>query len=402
MAQNATLSKRPQIAVLANTYKFHLHTQHIIDRILDGYGFGGVYRHSPLEVVSIFVEQRGEGDLVPERAKRHPGMKVCSSVADALTRGTGKLAVDGIVYIGEQGNYPRNKKGQTEYPRYQFFQKVVEVFRSSGRTVPYFNDKHLSWNWDWAKDMYDTSRKMGFPLMAGSSLPVTWRMPQVEMPLGASIREAICIAFGGVDSYDVHALEAIQCMVERRKGGETGVDWLQAYRGDNFWKAHEQGLWSPALFKAALCRSETLKSGRESFTGVYPTLQEMKALARDPVAYHYQYKDGLRCTIILMNGLVQDFNFAAAIEGQPKPFSTMMYLSKEAEAATIESYFNPLVHFIEQFMQTGKEPYPVERVLLCTGLVCAGVDSLFQGQQRLQTPQLAIQYKPGKSSLRTT
>ena len=80
----------------------------------------------------------------------------------------------------------------------------------------------------------------------------------------------------------------------------------------------------------------------------------------------------------------------------------MMYLSKEAEAATIESYFNPLVHYIEEFMQTGKERYPVERVLLCTGLVCAGVDSLFQQQQRLQTPQLAIRYKPGKSCLRTT
>jgi hypothetical protein len=276
------------------------------------------------------------------------------------------------------------------------------VFRSSGRTVPYFNDKHLSWKWEWAKEMYDTSKQMGFPFMAGSSLPVTWRMPQVEMPSGASVQEAMCVAFGGVDSYDVHALEAVQCMVERRKGGETGVEWLQAYRGDNFWKAHEQGVWSPALFKAALCRSETLKSAREGFTSVFPTVAQMKTLVKDPVAYRYQHKDGLVCTIMLMNGLVQDFTFAAAINGQPKPFSTMMYLSKDAEAATIETYFNPLVHFIEQFMQTGKEQYPLERVLLCTGLVCAGVDSLFAGQKRLQTPNLAISYKPAKSSLRTT
>src|SRR5260221_9121669 len=402
MPQNRISEKRCRIGVLANTYKTHLHTQHIVDRILDGYGFGGVYHRSPMDVVSIFVEQRDEGDLTVQRAKQHPGMKIYPTVADALARGTGKLAVDGVVYIGEQGNYPRNEKGQTLYPRYQFFEKVVEVFRSSGRTVPYFTDKHLSWNWEWAKDMYDTSRKMGFPLMAGSSLTVTWRMPQVEMPLGASIREAMCVAYGGVDSYDIHAVEALQCMVERRKGGETGVEWLQAYRGDNFWKAHEQGVWSHELFKAALCRSKTLRSGRESFTGAYPTLQEMKALARNPVAYHYQHKDGLRSTIMLMSGLVEDFNFAAAIDGQPKPFSTMMYLSKAPQLATLESYFNPLVHYIEQFMQTGNEPFPVERVLLATGLVCAGVDSLFQGQQRLQTPQLAIRYKPAKSSLRTT
>jgi hypothetical protein len=398
MAQNATSSKRPQIAVVANIYKRRLHTQHIVDRILEGYGWGGVYHHSPLDVVSMYVEQRGEGDLVPERAKRHPGMKVYPTVAQALTRGTGKLAVDGIIYIGEQGGYPRNEKGQTEYPRYQFFQQVVDVFRSSGRSVPYFTDKHLSWNWDWAKDMYDTSRRMGFPLMAGSSAPVRWRIPSVEMPLGAPIREAVCVAFGGLDSYDIHALETIQSMVERRKGGETGVEWLQAYRGDNFWKAHEQGVWSPALFKAALCRSHTLTPGRESFTNVYPTLPQMKALARDPVAYHYQHTDGLRSTMMLMNGLLQDFNFAAAIEGQPRPFSTQVYASRELENATLENYFSPLVHYIEQMMLTGKEPYPAERTLLTTGLVCAGIDSLFQGQQRLRTPQLAIGYEPGEST----
>lgn len=402
MAQTATPVRRPQIAVLANIYKTHLHTQHIVDRILDGYGWGGVFYHPKLDVVSLFVEQRGEGDLVPERAKRHPGMKVYPTVAQALTRGTGKLAVDGVVYIGEQGTYPHNEKGQTEYPRYQFFEQVIDVFRNSGRSVPYFNDKHLSWNWAWAKDMYDTSRQMGFPLMAGSSLPVTWRIPSVDLPLGARVREAMCVAFGGLDSYDIHALDTIQCMVERRAGGETGVEWVQAYRGENFWKAHEQGVWSPALFKAALCRSHTLTPGRRSFTDVFPTLQEMKALTRDPVAYHYRHTDGVRCTMMLMNGLVEDFNFAATIEGQPNPFSTMMYLSRRTESATLEAYFNPLVHYIEQMMLSGKEPYPVERVLLTTGLLCSGIDSLFQGQERVHTPQLAIHYQPGASTLRRT
>ena len=380
MAQEVTKpSKRPQIAVLANIYKYHLHTQHIIDRLLDGYGYGGLYRHPQLDIVSIFVEQRGDGDLVPERAKRHPKMKVYNSVADALTLGTGKLAVDGVVYIGEQGNYPRNEKGQTEYPRHRFFEEVVNVFRASGRTVPYYSDKHLSWNWDWAKDMYDTSRKMGFPFMAGSSLPVTWRIPQVDTPLGAPIREGISVAFGSVDSYDIHALEGLQCLVERRRGGETGVKWLQAYRGDNFWKAHEAKVWSPALFKAAICRSFTRSPARTGFTDVYPTLQQMKELARDPVAYHYEHNDGMRCTIMLLNGLVEDFNFALDIEGHTRPFSLLEYLSRLNRGATLESYFSPLAYYIEQLMLTGKEPYPVERVLLATGILCAGVEQSLSG-----------------------
>jgi len=118
--------------------------------------------------------------------------------------------------------------------------------------------------------MYDTSRQMGFPLMAGSSLPVTWRMPQVEMPLGAEIREAMCVAYGNVDSYDIHALEAVQCMVERRKGARRESNGCRRIAGDSFWKAHEEGVWSPELFKTALCRSETLRCGREGFTGAYP------------------------------------------------------------------------------------------------------------------------------------
>ncbi len=135
--------------------------------------------------------------------------------------------------MGEHGNYPHNEKDQHLYPRYEFFQQIVKVFESSGRSVPVFNDKHLSWNWDWARQMYDTSRRMEFAFMAGSSLPVTWRTPSVEMPSGARVREAVSVGYGGVDSYDFHGLETLQCMVERRKGGESGVKWIQAYRGED-------------------------------------------------------------------------------------------------------------------------------------------------------------------------
>ena len=159
--------------------------------------------------------------------------------------------------------------------------------------------------------MYSISQELGFAFMAGSSLPVTWRTPAVDMPLGARIDEAVCVAVGGVDSYDFHTLETLQCMVERRQGGETGVRWLEAFRGDRFWQAHSDGLWSRELFEAALCRSHTLTPARSGFNNPFPTIDEMKRLVEDPVAYHYELLDGLRCTMILFNGLVQDFNFAA-------------------------------------------------------------------------------------------
>jgi hypothetical protein len=188
-------------------------------------------------------------------------------------------------------------------------------------------------------------------------------------------------------------------MVERRKGGETGVEWLQTYRDDSFWTAYQQGVWSQALVKAALCRSSTLAPASSSFTDMFTTIEQMRALVPDPVAYHYQHRDGLRCTMLLMNGLVRDFTFAAAIEGQAKPFSTQMYLPMPDGRTTLASFFSPLVYNAEQMFLTGKAQYPIERTLLTSGLLIAGVDSAHQNMQRLQTPNLAaVNYQPNPES----
>jgi hypothetical protein len=261
-----------------------------------------------------------------------------------------------------------------------------------------FNDKHLSWKWEWAKKMYDTSKEMGFPYMAGSSLAVTWRIPSVEFPTGAKCSEALCICYGGVDSYDFHGLETLQCMVERRKGGESGVKWLQAYQGDKFWDACRDNVWPRDLMNAALCRSHTLTPARAGFNDIFPSFDDMRRLTKDPVAYRYEHADGLKCTMLLMNGLVRDFNFAARIEGTAKPFSTQMYLPMPDGRTTMANFFSPLVNNMEKMYLTGKATYPIERTLLTTGLTAAGVDSLFAGQTRLDTPHLMIQYQPSKES----
>ena len=306
--------------------------------------------------------------------------------------------MDGVLLVAEHGDYPDNEKGQKLYPRYEFFEEIVNVFREDGRAVPIFNDKHLSWNWDWCRQMYDQSQQMEFAFMAGSSLPVTWRTPSIEMPLGSEIEEAVCVAYGGVDSYDFHALETIQCMVERRSGGESGVEWLQAYRDDNFWQAHHDEVWSRQLFESALSRSHTLQPGRPGFNDVFPTLHEMKKIITDPVAYHYQHVDGLKSTMILTNGLVQDFNFAARLKGQSKPLSIQMYLPMPPARTTLANFFSPQVNNVERMFLTGKPSYPVERTLLTSGLVIAGVDSLDQDQNRQQTPHLGIVYQANTES----
>jgi len=412
---------RPKLAAVVTTYFKYSHGENIIDRFLYGYGWKGMHYRPPMDVVALYVDQVGQGDLSHSRPAQFPYLRIYPTIAEALTLGGSKLAVDGVVVVGEHGNYPRNEKGQTQYPRWEFFQQIVQVFKDSKRSVPMFNDKHLSWNWDWAKRMVDTSHEMGFAYMAGSSLPVTWRIPSVEMPLGTRLREALCVGYGGVDSYDFHALETIQCMVERRLGGETGVKWLQAYRGEKFWDALRGGLWSHRLMEAALCRSHTLTPAREGFNDILPTDDDLRRLVADPVAYHYEHNDGLICTMILFNGLVRDFNFAADVEhrrtssqaysplvkdfnfaadvgGQRAPFSTQMYLPMPDGRTTLADFFNPLVNNMEKMFLTGKPTYPVERTLLTTGLVAAGVESLYRQQARYDTPHLAITYQPAPES----
>jgi len=390
--------RRPRLAAVCTIFFKHSHAQHIVDRFLDGYGWNGTHHHPPMDLVALYVDQVGKDDLSRERAARHPEMRIYPTIAEALTLGGSRLAVDGVVLVGEHGHYASNEKGQTRYPRYEFFQQIVKVFRDSGRAVPVFNDKHLSWNWDWAREMYDTSRRMGFAFMAGSSLPVTWRIPSVEMPSGAPVREAVSVCYGGVDSYDFHGLETIQCMVERRTGGESGVKWVEAYRGDSFWKAYQDGVWAHDLMEAALCRSHTLTPARQGFNDIFPSIDDMRRLVKDPVAYHYEHQDGLKCSMLLMSGLVRDFNFAARLDGRAEPFSVQMYLPMPDGRTTLANFFSPLVNNMEQMFLTGKPAYPVERTLLTTGLTAAGVESLFRKQTRYETPHLAIRYQAADAS----
>lgn len=399
ITSRAAAAGRPKIAAICTTYFKFSHSQHILDRFLIGYGWNGEHHKPAMDLVSIWVDQVGKDDLSRSREREFPGMKIYPSIAEALTLGTGKLAVDGVLLIGEHGRYGRNEKGQYKYPRYEFFKEIVKVFESSSRAVPVFNDKHLSWKWEWAKEMYDTSRRLKFPFMAGSSLPVTWRTPSVEMPEKVKVREALCAAYGGVDSYDFHAIETVQCMVERRKGGESGVKSLQAYRGEAFWKALDEGVWSRELMESALCRSHTLKPSREGFNNDFPTPESMRRLVKDPVAYVYEHNDGLKSSILMLSGLIEDFNFAAHIDGRKAPFSTQMYLPMPPARTTLANFFTPLSNNIEQMFLTGKPTYPVERTLLTTGLTAAGVDSLFAGQKRLETPHLSgIAYPAPRTS----
>jgi hypothetical protein len=389
-------SRRKKVAMLITEVRKMSHGQHFLDRLLGGYGWHGSHHHPDVDVVSMYVDQFPQNDLSREREKLF-NRRIFPTVEEALTLGKQKLAVDGVVIIAEHGKYPKNEKGQTLYPRYKFFKQTTNVFEASGRSVPVFNDKHLSTDWLECMEMVDISRRLDFPFLAGSSLPVTWRMPATELPYDAPLAESVSICYGGVDSYDFHGLETAQCMSERRAGGEVGIKTTLALRGPAVWERLERDEQTRKLFLAALSRSES-RVPPAGYTFGPPTLEEARAHCKDPIGYFYEHSDGFRTSMFIMNGYVSDFTYAGLRRDNGKIVSCIMYLPMPYHLATTANFFNPLCYHIEQTILNNRTPYPVERTLLTSGMTLFAVESLHRGQKRLDTPEMAVRYRAPKES----
>ena len=387
-----------RIAVITTIYRYLSHAQHFADRFLVGYPREGRWHRPNMKVVSLYVDQKPEGDQSEDRAKEF-GFSVYPTIADALRCGTDKLAVDAVLLIGEHGEYPINEMSQVLYPRYDFFKECVKVFEEDARAVPIFNDKHLSYSFNKAKEMVDDAHRLGFGLLAGSSLPVTWRLPDVDIPIDSELEGAVMVGVGGSDPMDYHALEAMQCMVERRKGGETGVAAVQLIDGDQVWKAGEEGRWSMELLEAALSRSDTPcgLTDEDGRTQNMIANGELQRLVENPAAYFIEYNDGFQATLLMLNGAVRDYCFAAKLKNEETLISTQFFLTPTPNV----TYSACLVSKIEELFETGVAPYPADRTLLVSGTLESCLKSRHQGNVRLETPQLKVEYRAPMESQHT-
>ena len=375
---------RKPLAVVTTVYRPLSHSYHIAGRFLYGYTLAGKPHTPKFYVDSMYVDQTPDNDLSRDAA-RDSGVRVTRNVADALLV-DGKLAVDGVLLIGEHGNYPRNDKGQILYPRLELMEQIAAAFRKAGRSVPVFNDKHLSYTFANAKKMIGWSEELKFPLMAGSSLPVTWRRPELEPRLETPFEEGLVACYGPLEVYGFHGLETLQVMMERRKGGETGVKAVTCLTGKEVWKAGDAGRWSWDLLDAALSRSETVNPGdiRKNVGGM-----SVQGMPQAPAtAFLIEYRDGTRGTVLLLNGHIQDFCFAGRLKGESKPASCLLLLPPPPGAR----FFDALTWNIEKMLETGKPPYPVQRTLLTTGVLDALMESHARGDDQLETPELDVQY----------
>lgn len=385
--------RRMKVAALCSTYHYLSHAYHIVGRFIDGFPLydGKAELHKPseeFEIASMYIEQVSPAtDLGLGVAARNK-IPVFDSVEKALTLGGDKLGVDAVLLIAEHGKYPINEKYQTLYPRHDYYSKMVSVFRASGRGVPVFVDKHLSYDRSKAAEMIAWSEELKFPLMAGSSLPVTWRRPDLEIPRNVTIEDAVVLSRGEIEIFGFHALETLQCFVERRDrhGKKQGVKAVTCLTGDDVWKAADAGRWSMDLLETAASRSQSRNvGGPKQCVAEFNPPPNRPTFLRTPIYFEVEYADGFIGKVVTANGYVDDTTIALKLKGhEPNVVSTNVYLPAPPGA----SFFNPLVLRIEDTFRTGKPPYSPVRTQLTGGILDALLESRLTGGKRITTPDL--------------
>ncbi|NEE03258.1 hypothetical protein [Phytoactinopolyspora halotolerans] len=372
--------RKPRVAVIITEYRRNSHGDVITTKLLEGYRLHGVDTEPRVEVASIYLDQVPDNDVGRFMAERH-GVPVFDTIPEALAVGeTGKVAVDAVIIVGEHGTYPWNEFGQKAYPRRRFFDTAVAAMIASNRFVPIFSDKHLAQAFHDARHMYDTAQRYGIPFLAGSSLPLTWRFPALTYSADVALTEAVALGFSEIESYGFHTLEVLQCMAERRDGGERGVRSVQVLRGGAVWDAAAQGRWDATLMDAAVDAIRE-NSGRVADGDVRDNTPE-------PIAFLIEYTDGFRGTALLLHGALSTFAYAGRRGGAVESAEFLL------EYSWPYGHFTFLDRQIEFLAVHGTPPYPVERTLLTTGILDAAMHSDHQGGTLIETPELDISYRP--------
>jgi hypothetical protein len=368
------MSQRLRVAAIITIYHPKSHADVIVTKFLKGMSTDEGFLAPEIDIVSIYLDHVLENDIGVDLAKEFD-VPIYPSIRRALHAGADELNVDAVLLIGEHGDYPWNERGRHMYPRRYFFEQIAGVFSESGRSVPVFNDKHLSYDFKDAQWIWDRARELSIPLMAGSSLPLSWRSPFIEYEKGTQVEEALSIGYGGIEAYGYHALETMQCMVERRPGGEKGVVSVQCLEGDEVWQAGADGRWSRELADAAVAAIANKPDG------------PMEDHVKDPAVFLIEYADGLKAATLMLSGYVQEFAYAARVDGQVHGIE--FYLQNDGPFA----HFSYLCQNVQRFFATGKTPYTPERTLLTTGLIDAAMISRYEDHRVVETPYLRIAYE---------
>lgn len=381
------------VAFITNSYRNSTHADVIGTKLFIGIPTDDGMVKPQVKIVSMWIDQIGSNDTgtghdqldyqgasmigtidTGVRIAKMNGAVLYPSIAEALCLGGDTLAVDAVVFIGEHGDYKHNRFGEKMYPRMNDLEQIFRVFDASNKSVPVYSDKALSYSWLDSRWIYDRAKELNVPMMAGSSLPYCWRDPALEHPIGTKITEAVGIGFASLDAYGFHVAEILQCMVERRAGGETGVASVESLMGQDVWDAIDSGKISLKLVNAACDKIKGKATG------------SMRDLVKSPSGVIIRYNDGTKGAILMLDEYVNT-GWAYAAFANGNTVATEFVLDESMSY----SHFSYLTLNIQKFIVTGKPTAPIERNLLTSGMIDMGIRSLDEGKVK-ETPFLNIKY----------
>jgi hypothetical protein len=345
------------VACILNVYSPNSHADVFLSRLLDGYRLNGTWHSPRVQTVSFYVDQFPFNDMAREQAAEH-GIRICSTVTEAIA------GVDGVAVIGEHGAYRRTPRGNIMYPRKRYFDEITRAFEAEGRVKPLLNDKYLAYEWSDAKAMFDRVRAMRIPFACGSTVPLSWQRPALDLPASPKFDELLSVSYSDLEEHAYHGIEAMQSVAERR--GETGVAAVRYLEGDAVLKI------SPKLLEAALAAR------------VNPPPEDRGQKAE---AFLIRYRDGLEASVLNLDSKTRDYLFAARLRGDARPLATCFYIS-----LYVHSHWGFMARMFEDLVLSKRPQMPVERTLLANGVLLAGLESRRKGGAWIDTPELGISY----------
>lgn len=368
-----------RIAAIATEYRQESHADVIISRWLEPHPLDIECGWIPkTTIASLHVMQIPQNDLSHEYANRY-GIHQFPTVREALTLGGEDLAVDAILIIGEHGNFPSNALGQKLYPRKELFDQVVEVFQKSNRVVPIFFDKHLSWDPRAVHEMYWRIKEMEIPFFGGSSISFAPLSQPLVMENMCRPREMMAIYWNCLEPYLFHSLELAQTLLENRAGGETGVQTIIGWKGEDVWAALDRNEFSMELLEAA--------AGSVSQESIQQ-IQRLRA-ERDPTVYANQliYADGMKVTHFMQNFTIRKWCLAydTSTAGDPP--------SAYAKTGGRDGFFNHFARLncqTQDFFLSGKSPVSLDRLYFTSMATAACMQALATPNRFIATPTLQM------------
>ena len=335
-----------KITFLAEEFALSSPTQQLLDRFLLGYPVGGdFHRMGNCEIALHLAVPSSNHGLMD--ARRSMGLKIYPEFHEALHDAEAAIVV------------PHGDGAQATE---SLVRAAIENLAPGGAC---FVHGILANGTEVARTLAALAESRRVSLLAGTSTSVTWRLPEISVPHGARVSDSLIVVQGSFPFAELHALEGVLPFLESRRRGESGVRSVRLWEGDEVWRARDRRDWPEDLMAAALSRSDTplgdpvLDGRTQDLVG----LGLVPKLAQEPRCWSLTHQDGTRSTLLVMNGVVKDFNVAIRIDSD-RVLSTQLF----RPPTQAESHYDRLASAIEGFVR-GEKSWSLKRNLLIVDLL---------------------------------